>query len=117
MAHAHLIAGNWKMNGLGADLEELALLANALGGPAMGGPTVLVCPPATLITGALERAGGRFKIGGQNCHHAEKGAFTGEISARMLADAGATHVIVGHSERRTLAGETNSEVLEKARAA
>ncbi|MBN9590255.1 MAG: triose-phosphate isomerase [Alphaproteobacteria bacterium 64-11] len=111
-----LVAGNWKMNGLGADLAELAALKAALSGrPA--GCDVLVCPPATLIAKAAGQAGGAFAIGAQDCHPRASGAFTGDISAEMLKDAGASAVIVGHSERRQFHGETDSDVAAKAAAA
>jgi triosephosphate isomerase (TIM) len=110
-----LAAGNWKMHGLGADLAEAQALAAALPAP---GVETLLCPPATLITrmaGAV--AGTGLRIGGQDCHAAAEGAHTGDISAKMLADAGATHVILGHSERRLDHGETSAQVAAKVRAA
>jgi len=114
----HLIAGNWKMNGLRADgfdrIERL--LAAAAEKP----PTaeVLVCPPATLLSALVERTrGGPIMIGAQDCHMRQSGAFTGDISAAMLADLGCSHVIVGHSERRRDHGETDRIVAEKAAAA
>src|SRR6188472_3022886 len=97
-----LVAGNWKMNGLTASIAELrGIMAGA---PELTGKVeLLVCPPATLISAfAVATKGSMVRIGGQNCAAETSGAFTGEISAEMLADAGATHVIVGHSERRTL---------------
>ena len=110
-----LAAGNWKMNGTGASLAELAELAAAHASPACD---ILICPPATLISRAAERASGTaIAIGGQDCHPAESGAHTGDISAAMLADAGASHVILGHSERRADHGETDALVAEKAEAA
>jgi triosephosphate isomerase len=111
-----LVAGNWKMNGLGANLAELAALKTALAG-APPACDVLVCPPATLIARAVEQADGTFAIGGQDCHARASGAFTGDISAEMLKDAGATAVIVGHSERRQFHGETDAGVAAKAAAA
>jgi triosephosphate isomerase len=112
-----LIAGNWKMNGLVSSLSEIDRLAAILkGDPA--GADVLVCPPATLLAQAAERAAGTaVAIGGQNCHAAASGAHTGELSAEMLGDCGCTHVIVGHSERRRDFGETDASVLAKALAA
>jgi triosephosphate isomerase len=108
-----LIAGNWKMNGLTADLRELESLRD-WSGPAR----LLVCPPATLLGAAVARLGGAgVAVGGQDCHAAPAGAHTGDLSAAMLADAGATHVIVGHSERRTDHGETDAMVRAKAAAA
>jgi triosephosphate isomerase len=94
---APLIVGNWKMNGLGADLAEARTLADAI---ARGGAPVRVglCPPATLIARmAQSLTGSNIAVGGQDCHAETSGAFTGDISAEMLADAGARLVIVGHS--------------------
>ena len=110
-----LIAGNWKMNGLAASIAELeSVLAASL--PA--GTELLLCPPATLVAAfAAKAAGGHVAIGGQDCHPNASGAHTGDISAEMLADAGATYVIVGHSERRADHGETNDVVHAKALAA
>lgn len=111
-----LAAGNWKMHGTGADLAEVAALIAAL--PAQGaGPEVLICPPATLIHRMAQAAGGRIAIGGQDCHAEPAGAHTGDISAAMLAEAGASHVILGHSERRADHGETDAQIAAKARAA
>ena len=110
-----LAAGNWKMNGTAANLSELAALAAAHPAPACA---VLLCPPATLIARMAEAARGTaIRIGGQDCHAAASGAHTGDISAAMLVDAGASHVILGHSERRTLFGETDAAVNAKTRAA
>jgi triosephosphate isomerase len=110
-----MAAGNWKMNGLTADLSEIDTLAEAHPQPKS---EVLICPPATLIAPMAARIGnGPFKVGGQACHPEESGAHTGDISARMLADAGATHCIVGHSERRADHCERNEDVRAQARAA
>ncbi len=110
-----LAAGNWKMHGLGADLAELDALARAHPAPAC---EILICPPAPLIHRAAQRvAGTPLRIGGQDCHAAAAGAHTGDVSAAMLADAGASHVILGHSERRADHDERNEEVRAKARAA
>jgi triosephosphate isomerase len=110
-----LIAGNWKMNGLAASLGEIEALAGALGSPQCD---VLICPPATLIARAAAAAAGTpIAIGGQDCHAQASGAFTGDVSAEMLRDAGATAVIVGHSERRQYHGETDAIVAAKAKAA
>jgi triosephosphate isomerase len=103
-----LVAGNWKMNGLAASAAMLDEI------PAPIGCDVLVCPPATLIA---RIAAGRFPVGGQDCHPEPRGAHTGDISAEMLADAGAVAVIVGHSERRAGHGETDALVAAKAAAA
>jgi triosephosphate isomerase len=112
-----LLAGNWKMNGLKAALAEIRALKRGLADEHSRGD-VLVCPPATLIADAVKAAeGGPVAIGGQDCHALASGAFTGDISAEMLRDAGATAVIVGHSERRQYHGETNIVVAGKVRAA
>ncbi|MDV4143971.1 triose-phosphate isomerase [Shimia sp. FJ5] len=108
-----LAAGNWKMNGLGADLAELERLAAA---PAPSQTGRLICPPATLISRATLVAGD-IAIGGQDCHAAQSGAHTGDISAEMLADCGASAVILGHSERREDHGETDATVAAKVAAA
>ena len=112
-----LIAGNWKMNGRQASGTELTRII--AGSCDLASQTdLLVCPPATLIASfaALAR-GSLVGIGGQDCHAEPSGAFTGDISAEMLKDAGATMVIVGHSERRTYHKETDAEVQSKVRAA
>lgn len=111
-----LVAGNWKMNGLGASLTELEALGAALA-KAPPDREVLVCPPATLIARAVQRGGGVIAIGAQDCHARASGAFTGDLSAEMLKDAGAAAVIVGHSERRQFHGETDGDVAAKAAAA
>jgi triosephosphate isomerase len=110
-----LVAGNWKMNGVGG-LGELVALGEAL---ALKPPPceVLVCPPATLLSRAADLADGVFAVGGQDCHASPSGAFTGDISAEMLKEAGASHVIVGHSERRQYHGESDGDVAAKALAA
>ena len=110
-----LVAGNWKMNGLKASLAELdAIIAG--GGQARC--ELMICPPTTLVAAFAARAqGSQIVIGGQDCHAEPAGAFTGDISAEMLADAGARAVIVGHSERRTMHKETDAEVCAKALAA
>ncbi len=114
-----LIAGNWKMNGLAADAATLAGdLAKRLRGSHNPSFDMVVCPPYTNISTAVEAAQGTaLAIGGQNCHDAEKGAHTGDISAAMLADARCSYVITGHSERRTDHGETDGMVNAKTRAA
>ncbi|MEZ5669220.1 MAG: triose-phosphate isomerase [Alphaproteobacteria bacterium] len=110
-----LIAGNWKMNMLRADGRALAA-AVAEAGPF--GPSVLLCPPATLLAEVLAAvAGSGVLVGGQDCHPAASGAHTGDIAAPMLADLGCSHVIVGHSERRQNHGESSALVREKAQAA
>jgi triosephosphate isomerase len=113
-----LVAGNWKMNGIGASLAELRSIANGFMGGLDAETEALICVPATLLTRAAQAAASSpVRIGGQDCHAAESGAHTGEISAEMLKDAGASHVIVGHSERRTDHGETDDIVRAKAEAA
>src|ERR1700761_2333461 len=109
-----LIAGNWKMNGLKASLSEFeAMLAGA--SRVTGKVDLLVCPPATLIAAFAEKARGTtaFAIGAQDCHPKASGAHTGDISAEMLADAGAKAIIVGHSERRADHGESDALVRQK----
>src|SRR6185295_9825738 len=112
-----LVAGNWKMNGLKASAAELGkVMAGA--GDLWTKVDLMICPPATLVmTFAHVALGSRIEIGGQDCHAEPSGAFTGDISAEMLADLGAKAVIVGHSERRTLHQETDAEVRAKAQAA
>lgn len=112
-----LIAGNWKMNGLASSIAELeAVIAGRSEVPDTVG--LLLCPPATLVAAFAMRANNTgVSIGGQDCHTAEKGAHTGDISAEMLADAGADHVILGHSERRADHGETDEVVNAKVKAA
>jgi triosephosphate isomerase len=111
-ARRPLLAGNWKMNGLRSSAAELGkIIAGARGLPI----DVLVCPPATLIERfATAAEGSPVAIGGQDCDAEAAGAHTGDISAEMLKDAGATAVIVGHSERRTDHGETDARVRAKA---
>jgi triosephosphate isomerase len=109
-----LIAGNWKMNGSRAQLAELAAIAAAA--KEAPGVDVAVCPPFTLIPIAAPRAAGII-IGAQDCHHAAKGAFTGNVSAAMVEEAGARLVIVGHSERRAEQQESDAMVRAKAAAA
>ena len=112
-----LVAGNWKMNGLRGDgLALAAELAARARVPV--GADILICPPATLLLPCAEAlAGSAVALGAQDCHAQPKGAFTGDVSARMLRDAGCSHVILGHSERRGLHGESNEQVRVKANAA
>lgn len=112
MALRKLVAGNWKMNGSLAALAELDGIAAAVP-PHVD---VAICPPFTLIARAAQRQP-ELPIGGQDCHHAAKGAHTGCVSAAMLREAGARLVIVGHSERRSDQHETDAEVRAKAAAA
>jgi len=111
-----LVAGNWKMHGLKSSVRELQkIIAGAKSLPKV---ELMVCPPATLIAQfAAAVAGSGVAIGGQDCHAQRSGAFTGDISAEMLKDAGAAAVIVGHSERREYHGETDAAVRAKAEAA
>jgi len=112
-----LVAGNWKMNGLAASQGEFGkIIAGA--GTLTGKADLMVCPPATLIASFASAArGSRVTIGGQDCHAEASGAHTGDISAEMLADAGASAVIVGHSERRADHHETDAQVRAKTQAA
>ncbi|MBS3651334.1 triose-phosphate isomerase [Pseudaminobacter sp. 19-2017] len=113
-----LVAGNWKMNGTAESLVELRLIGRGFMGGLELAADAVVCVPATLITRACAAIEGNpVRIGGQDCHAFESGAHTGDISAEMLKDAGATHVIVGHSERRIDHGESDAEVNAKAEAA
>jgi len=110
-----LAAGNWKMNGTTAALDEMRALLAAHPAPAC---EMLLCPPATLIAQAAYHTKGKaLHIGGQDCHAKASGAHTGDISAAMLKDAGASHVVLGHSERRADHAETNAQVKAKAEAA
>lgn len=113
MGRKKLAAGNWKMNGVKAALAEIEALEAAYPAPDCD---VLICPPATLIA-AMAAIGNTVKVGGQDCHAHASGAHTGDISAEILADAGATAVIVGHSERRADHGESDADVSAKAQAA
>ena len=113
-----LVAGNWKMNGLGGALGELVALRDRLEKAPVPEADVMVCPPATLLSRAAGiLADTPIALGAQDCHPLASGAHTGDISAEMLADAGATAVIVGHSERRIDHGETDELVNAKAHAA
>ena len=112
----YLIAGNWKMNGLAASLDEAAVIGEGAREHAEL-VDVMLCPPATLIERMRRATDPALLIGGQDCNAAASGAHTGDISAEMLRDAGATAVIVGHSERRTDHGETDAAVRAKAEAA
>ncbi len=112
-----LAAGNWKMNGLKASVSEIMALKDRLDGTAPA-CDVLICPPATLVMSLADAAAGSvIQIGGQDCHSAVSGPHTGDVSAAMLKDAGASAVIVGHSERRADHGETSETVKAKAQAA
>jgi triosephosphate isomerase len=115
MSRRRLAAGNWKMNGLSASLDEVKALLAAHPDPSCD---MLLCPPATLIAQmAWHARGSSLKVGGQDCHPKASGAHTGDVSAEMLKDAGASHVILGHSERRADHGEADALVRAKAEAA
>lgn len=105
-----IAAGNWKMNGTAADLDQIKALAPTA---ASAGVATLICPPASLISRA---AGLGVDIGAQDCHAGVSGAHTGDLSAEMLADAGATHIITGHSERRQDHNETDADIAAKTQA-
>jgi triosephosphate isomerase (TIM) len=110
-----LVAGNWKMNGLRASLDQVRAICAKIGAQDV---EVMLCPPATLISAVVAAGrGSALLVGGQDCHHKDAGAHTGDISAEMLQDCGATAVIVGHSERRTDHSETDEMVQAKAEAA
>jgi len=123
-----LIAGNWKMNGLRSDIEgpdnedpdhlgEIEKLLTMLEGRTDITCDILICPPATLIATMAQYLDGLpIYVGGQDCHIADRGAHTGDVSAPMLGDAGASHIIVGHSERRADHGESDEMVRQKAEA-
>lgn len=112
-----LIAGNWKMNGLRADLPEIQAMAKGATPALRAKVDLLVCPPATLVfTAAAVCIGSGIAIGAQDCHANASGAHTGDLSAAMLFDAGASAIIVGHSERRTDHAETDAAVKAKAEA-
>jgi triosephosphate isomerase len=113
-----LIAGNWKMNGLKASSAEFEAMLAGASSDVAAKADLLVCPPATLIAAFAEKARGSktLKVGAQDCHPKASGAHTGDISAEMLADAGASAVIVGHSERRADHCETDVLVRQKAEA-
>jgi len=112
-----LIAGNWKMNGTLADARALVEEIRAGLSSEPNGPEVLVCPPHHLLfpmAKAVADCG--IQLGAQNVHEAEKGAFTGEVSVPMLAETGCRYIIVGHSERRAIFGETGPQLSKKVRA-
>ncbi|HET6536628.1 MAG TPA: triose-phosphate isomerase [Sphingopyxis sp.] len=114
MARRKFVVGNWKMNGLKASLPEAAAIFS-FGGQHLS-VDVALCPPFPMI-GAMAQANQGAAVGGQDCHHTDSGAFTGSVSAAMLKDAGASLVIVGHSERREGFGESDADVKNKAQAA
>ncbi len=113
-----LVAGNWKMNGVSGSLVEIDAIRQAADAGEAGSAELLICPPSTLLAQAAWRTkGGELSLGAQDCYTEPNGAFTGDISAAMLKDAGATYVIVGHSERRNYHHETDEIVRAKAEAA
>jgi triosephosphate isomerase len=113
-----LVAGNWKMNGLKANQAEFYKMIAGISDDLADAVDAMICAPATLVAALAEKTGGgAMTVGGQDCHAAASGAHTGDISAEMLADAGATAVIVGHSERRTDHGESDADINAKAQAA
>jgi triosephosphate isomerase (TIM) len=116
MARSPLVAGNWKMHGLQNSVGELKKII--AGAERLTKVELMICPPATLVANfAAATRGSPVLIGGQDCHAEPSGAYTGDISAEMLKDAGAVAVIVGHSERRQYHGETDAAVRAKAEAA
>lgn len=114
MPHRPYIVGNWKMNGTRAQLAEARAIDR--GAARHAGVRVGIAPPFTLIA-TMAEAVQSLTVGGQDCHAKQSGAFTGEVSASMLQDAGAGFVIVGHSERRAMHGESDADVKAKAAAA
>ncbi|WP_208441054.1 triose-phosphate isomerase [Bartonella raoultii] len=112
------IAGNWKMNGTGESLGELRAIAAGVSSDLGRLFEALICVPATLLSRASDALGGEnLLLGGQNCHFDDYGPYTGDISAFMLKEAGASHVIIGHSERRTVYQESNAVIHAKVQAA
>ena len=114
MSRRKMIVGNWKMNLPADPAAAVDVLAGAVVSKTTGDAAVIICPPTTMIASL---AGRGIRVGGQDCHVAKAGPHTGEISAEMLAAAGATHVIIGHSERRATHSETDEIVAKKAKAA
>lgn len=118
MARRMLIAGNWKMNGLQAQTEEFTAMMKGIQPAVFAQNDVLICPPATLLAQfAWHSKDHAMQVGGEDCHWEASGAHTGDISAGMIADAGGTYCIVGHSERRADHKETSAMVKAKAEAA
>ncbi|MGF1464256.1 MAG: triose-phosphate isomerase [Maricaulaceae bacterium] len=113
-----LIAGNWKMNGARAELAAWRAVASDIAACAQAGVEIVICPPATLLAEAVSTlAVSGAQLGGQACRAEPKGAFTGDLSAALLADAGARFVILGHSERRAGWGETDVQIRDQAKSA
>lgn len=112
-----LVAGNWKMNGLKGSVNELEALIAGFGADLQAGVDAMICPPATLVGAFADKAAGSaVAIGAQDCHMNVSGAHTGDLSSEMFKDAGASAIIVGHSERRADHGEDNETVKAKAEA-
>ena len=109
-----LVAGNWKMNGVAASLAEFEALETLIAEKADAACETLICPPYTLIAAMASGSKSLTAVGAQDCHFNKSGAHTGDISAAMLKDAGASYIIVGHSERRADHGESDETVLAKA---
>src|SRR5688572_23279557 len=110
-----LIVGNWKMHGDAAQAHPLVLAVADQADKCAAAADVVICPPATLIfSAATWLVGSAVKTGGQDCHAESNGAYTGDIAAPMLKDAGCAYVIVGHSERRQYHQESNDDVRKKA---
>ncbi|WP_262695128.1 triose-phosphate isomerase [Kordiimonas aquimaris] len=112
-----IVAGNWKMNGLSDSIAQLDALAGMLDKGVKADCDVLICPPFTLLSAFAMQTPTSVAIGAQDCHMNSSGAHTGDISAEMIKDTGASYVIIGHSERRADHGETNEIVSAKAKAA
>ncbi len=113
-----LVAGNWKMNGMRGSLSQIRDVAACDDLASPGGAEALICVPATLLhSAAVMTAGTPLRIGAQDCHHEEDGAYTGDISAGMIADSLGSHAIVGHSERRIGYRESSAVIRAKAAAA
>lgn len=118
MARKIFIAGNWKMNKTFAETKALAEALKVSLAPFAGKLEIAVCPPFTSLAAALETLKGtNVKVGAQNIHWADNGAFTGEISGAMLKETGVEYVIIGHSERRQYFGETDETVNKRIKAA
>ena len=111
-----LVAGNWKMNGLKAAIAEFEAMQSQYDDSLQNVVELMICPPATLL-GSLSSTNGAVSVGAQDCHVNESGAHTGDLSAEILVDSGASAIIVGHSERRADHGETSELVRQKAEAA
>lgn len=111
-----IVAGNWKMNGLSASIDQLRELSTLIENGQPAACNVLICPPFTLLSAFAAQTSSAIAIGAQDCHMNVSGAHTGDISAEMIKDAGASYVIVGHSERRADHGETSDVVAAKAKA-